>query len=244
MKIDTILKNIVGDYGLSASNRYQISVLPNQNLGEAIGVIGSLTPISYESNGGVFNGPSGNGLKLSYLADEVNIPGYSVATGDFKGSVPGINLKYAHSKQYNELNITFMMDSNHLPFKFMNSWVDYIFPRNPIGSEAESNQTIYYKTRYYDDYCADMIIDKLEAYNPQVKRLSQPQIMGLTSRETYHAVSRVRLTNVFPYVMSNISVSNGPNQPLKFQTTFYYEYLTVEEPGPDAFIAEVLENLF
>ena len=238
MKIDRILRNIVGDYGLSASNRYQISILANEQLSDAIGIIGSTAPISYESNGAAGNSKTENAFKLSYLADEVNIPGYSIATGDFKGSVPGINLKYAHTKQYNEFNITFMMDHDHLPFKFMNSWADYIFVRNPVGSQAESNQSIYYKTRYYDDYCADMIIDKLEIGNPALerRRLKQSQIMQLSTRETYYAVSRVKLTNVFPYVMSNITVSNGPNQPLKFQTTFYYEYLTIEEPGPDNFV--------
>jgi len=242
MRIDRILRNIVGDYGLSASNRYQISVLANQELSDAIGITGSTAPIAYESNGAAGNTGTENAFKLSYLADEVNIPGYSIATGDFKGPVPGINQKYAHTKQYNELNITFMMDHDHLPFKVLHNWVDYMFPRNPIGSQAESNESIYYKTRYYDDYCADMIIDKLEIGNPSLQRrqLKQEQIMQLSSRETYYSVSRIKMTNVFPYVMSNVTLSNGPNQPLKFQTTFYYEYMTILEPTPDNFIEGAL----
>ena len=225
MNIDTIRKNIVGDYGLASSNRYQITIVSNQGLSQAIGVSGVTSPISYESN----NSATNSGAKLSYLADEVTIPGYNIATGEFKGPVPGINPKYAHTRQFSEANITFMMDHDHLPFKVMHNWADYMFPTVSASGNA------YYKTRYYDDYCADIIIDKIETGNPELakQQLTGAQRITQSSRETCYSVSRIVLYKAFPYVMSGVTVSNGPNQPVKFQTTFYYERMTQETPRND-----------
>lgn len=228
MNIDTIRKNIVGDYGLASSNRYQITIVSsNIGLSQAIGVTGVSSPIAYESNSSATN----PGAKLSYLADEVTIPGYNIATGEFKGPVPGINPKYAHTRQFSEANITFMMDHDHLPFKVMHNWGDYMFPT--IDAEG----TPFYKTRYYDDYCADIIIDKIETGNPELKkqRLTGAQRTTQTSRETSYTVSRIVLFKAFPYVMSGVTLSNGPNQPLKFQTTFYYERMMQGTPSNNRF---------
>lgn len=224
MNIDTIRKNIVGDYGLASSNRYQISIIPLSDLGTAIDITGVTDPGVYEYDQSGTN----RGAKLSYLADEVTIPGYNIATGEFKGPVPGINPKYAHTRQFSEANITFMMDAQHIPFKVMHNWADYMFPTVDAG--AAKGGVSYYKTRYYDDYCADIIIDKLETGSPRVEKLSQAQKMRLGSGETCYTVTRTTLKKAFPYVVSGVTVSNGPNQPVKFQTTFYYERMIQETP--------------
>lgn len=233
MNIDTIRKNIVGDYGLASSNRYQITIESSTDLSAAIGVSGVESPITYESNASA----TSTGAKLSYLADEVTMPGYNIATGEFKGVLPGINPKYAHTRQFSEANVTFMMDHDHLPFKMMHKWADYMFP-----IQTDSGNP-FYKTRYYDEYCADIIIDKIETGNPALlkQRLTEAQRMGLTSRETGYTVTRVRLHKAFPYVMSGVTLSNGPNQPLKFQTTFYYERMSQETPS-DVTLSELLSE--
>ena len=220
MNIDTIRKNIVGDYGIASSNRYQISIISNAGLSAAIGISGVTEPIVYEYDQSGTN----SGAKLSYLADEVTIPGYNIATGELKGIVPGINPKYAHTRQFSEANITFMMDINHTPLKMMDNWANYMFPT------IDANGTSYFKTRYYDDYCADIVIDKIETGSSRVARLSPAQRMALGTGETCYTVTRTRLINAFPYVMSGITVNNGPNQPIKFQTTFYYERMVQENP--------------
>ena len=219
MNIDTIRKNIVGDYGLASSNRYQISIISGGELSEAIDIQGVTEPRVYE-----YDQATGNGVKLSYLADEVTLPGYNIATGEFKGPVPGINPKYAHTRQFSEANITFMMDRDHLPFKVMHNWSDFMFPTTEVDGVA------FFKTRYYDDYCADIVIDKMETGNPNVEKLKPSQRNVLGSGETCYPVSRITLKNAFPYVVSGVTVSNGPNQPVKFQTTFYYERMIQETP--------------
>jgi len=226
MKIDDIRSNIIGDFGLATSNQYHFSILPpnrlssgvsGKTLSDALGIKGSGSPGAYD-----FSRLDASG-KLSFLCDEINIPGFSVATGDLKGIVPGVNIRYAHTKVFNEFSATFLMDMTHLPFKVMQAWSEYIFLFNEIGTDPDRNYII---NNYYDDYSADIVIQKLEP-NRTVDR-TKP---NLSTKDTMTPVSTVVLYNAFPYTMANISFSNGPNQPVKFQTSFYYEYMKTTTSG-------------
>ena len=203
MKIADVMSNIVGPYGLASSNRYQVSFEFNRQLAEATGVNAVRDP-SYMERSRI----ASNAEKVSYLADEVNFPGFSVSTGEFEGHVPGMNQKYAHTKTFRDFSITFLMDHNHLPYKMMQRWGEYIFPYQNLGNGTSYRDRNYHLTRYYEDYTCDMVILKMENENPN----------------NVNPVSGLYLHNAYPYIINDMTVSNGPNQPLKFQASFYYEY--------------------
>ena len=212
MKITDVMTNILGPGGLASSNRYQIAFqfTDNSKLATAVGIDGIVqTPEIYEDTEASLTRKA---AKLSYLADEVNIPGFSVSTGDFEGHLPGMNQKFAHTKTYRDFTITFLMDHRHLPYDMLHKWAEFIFiPQSTNGvslglsGRARNN---YVLTNYYNDYTCNMVIDKLER----------------TDRGESRARSSLYLYNVFPYLINDITVSNGPNQPLKFQASFYFEY--------------------
>ena len=212
MKITDVMTNILGPGGLASSNRYQIAFqfTDNSKLATAVGIDGIVqTPEIYEDTAGSLTRKA---AKLSYLADEVNIPGFSVSTGDFEGHLPGMNQKFAHTKTYRDFTITFLMDHRHLPYDMLHKWTEFIFiPQSTNGvslglsGRARNN---YVLTNYYNDYTCNMVIDKLERTEGPLSR----------------ARSSLYLYNVFPYLINDITVSNGPNQPLKFQASFYFEY--------------------
>ena len=208
MKITNVLSNIIGPSGLASSNRYQISFEFGQNalLANTVGVFGVPEPRIYQGTSIV-----SEGAKLSYLADEVNIPGYSVSTGDFEGHAPGMNQKYAHTKTFRDFTITFLMDQDHLPFKMLHKWAEFIFPYQKLGEDARSRDFVL--TEYYNNYTCNMVIDKTEQI-PSERQL----------KDKLPAKSTIYLYNVYPYLINDITVSNGPNQPLKFQASFYFEY--------------------
>jgi len=216
MKIKDVMSNIIGPGGLASSNRYQISFEIGQNtpLGATVGVFGVPEPRDYE-NSSLLSG----GEKLSYLADEVNIPGFSISTGDFEGHAPGMNQKYAHTKTFRDFTITFLMDQNHLPYKMLHKWAEFIFPfENTNGISVENARTApnlrnFVLTNYYNDYTCNMVIDKTE-HIPGEKQL----------KDKLPVKSSLFLYNVYPYLINDVTVSNGPNQPLKFQASFYFEY--------------------
>lgn len=208
MKITNVLSNIIGPSGLASSNRYQISFEFGQNalLANTVGVSGVPEPRMYEGTS-----IDSEGAKLSYLADEVNIPGFSVSTGDFEGHAPGMNQKYAHTKTFRDFTITFLMDHDHLPFKMLHKWAEFIFPYQKLGEDARSRDFVL--TNYYNDYTCNMVIDKTELVPSERQR-----------KDKLPVKSTIYLYNVYPYLINDITVSNGPNQPLKFQASFFFEY--------------------
>ena len=208
MKITNVLSNIIGPSGLASSNRYQISFEFGQNalLANTVGVFGVPEPRIYQGTSIV-----SEGAKLSYLADEVNIPGYSVSTGDFEGHAPGMNQKYAHTKTFRDFTITFLMDQDHLPFKMLHKWAEFIFPYQKLGEDARSRDFVL--TEYYNNYTCNMVIDKTELVPSERQR-----------KDKLPVKSTIYLYNVYPYLINDITVSNGPNQPLKFQASFFFEY--------------------
>ena len=232
MNIDRIRKNIVGDYGLSSSNQYHVSFEIPLSIGSntdgtltefmrnrGFDIEGVSEPEVFGSN----TSPNTNMMKLSFLADEINIPGYSVATGDLKGTVPGINIRYAHTRNFTEMNMAFLMDMDHTPLRFMRLWSDFIFGFEESYGVSSSSPTIFSQMQYYNNYAHDIIIDKLE---PNTS--SRTKSMAKSSLETHNVVTRTRLHKAFPYMLNDLTVSNAPNQPMRLQTTFYYEYYTTE----------------
>lgn len=221
MKITDILSNVVGPGGLASSNRYHVSFefkpstdsdTASSGLASRLGIAPIQNTQSFET-GFPADTAAKNTVILSYLCDELNLPGYSVSTGDLKGYVPGINARYAHTKTFRELSMTFLVDRNHLPLKFLHSWVEYIFPNQEIGATSD----FYYLTEYYNNYTCDILIEKLEAFNTPLTRK--------TAAATTAGVSKFRIYNAFPYIVNDIGLSNGPNQPLKIQASFYFEHM-------------------
>jgi len=251
MNIDSIRRNVVGDYGLSSSNKYQIGfLLPvvengNELLSDylkrtGITDISQQDPFQYERNARVQSG----GV-LSYLADEVNIPGYSIATGEFKGFRPGINARYPHTRNPNECTIAFLQDMKHTPLRFIRSWSDYIFGFNqteigdfkqPLPQDQAISSAIPYTDapyalmNYYDDYACDIIIDKLEPNVNTVTKLKAGSD-GTGSFGTHNVVTRTILRKAYPYLSNDFTVSNAPNQPVRVGVTFFYEYMQTQYPA-------------
>ena len=207
MKIQEIRNSIVGNYSIANSNRYHISFIPKRNtVGFRDNVLyeGVEEPASYDTDlGGSI--PKKTGGLTSWLADEVNVPGFTIATGDVKGLLPGINPKYAHTKTFSEVNLSFILDHDHTPYKVLQKWGELVFPH-------QTKQDDFIRTNYYDDYVADLIIDKIETKTK-------------TDDNPIAVVSRYELKNAFPFTLSAMTFSNGPNQPVRFQASFYFEYL-------------------
>jgi len=198
MNIDRIRANVVGDYGLSSSNKYQVGFMlpsPKRTQGSLLqylfkrGVsnVGTTNPAEFERNDTQVT----TGTILSYLADEVNIPGFSIATGEFKGFRPGINARYPHTRNPNECSIAFMQDMNHTPLSFIRAWVDYMFGFD-ITDDLDNggNRQPYGLMNYYDDYVCDIIIDKLE---PNTN--TSTKLQAKSSYETHNVVTRTILHN-------------------------------------------------
>ena len=227
MKISDIRANIIGEYGIANSNRYQISFVPGRDLSEWLDYAPMQTPDAYDRE---WNTNSKNAQIFSWLADEVQVPGFNVATGELKGYVPGVNMKYAHTKTFQECTIAFILDREHTPFKVMQKWGEYIFQHQDTptisGERGRAAPDSFIRTGYYDEYTADLIVDKIETKDKEGKEV----------------VSRYRLTNAYPYTVSAVNYANGPNQPVRFMCNFNFEYMREIDPNVDPTEEIVLDN--
>ena len=110
---------------------------------------------------------------------------------------------------------------NHTPLKFLRGWSDYMFgfDREYGGGDTGINGEKYSVMPYYDSYTSNIIIDKIEPDSRDNARR-----FANSSRDTHRTISRTTLVKAYPYLINDVTVNNGPNQPIRFQATFYYEY--------------------
>jgi len=161
--------------------------------------------------------------------DDIRKQGFR-GIGDIIRYVPGVNMKYAHTKTFQECQINFILDREHTPYKIMQRWGEYIFQHQDTpsisGERGRAAPDSFIRTGYYDDYTADLIIDKIETKDKKGREV----------------VSRYRLTNAYPYTVSAVTYANGPNQPVRFMCNFNFEYMREIDPNVDPIEEIIFDN--
>ena len=202
--------------GISASNLYQFDIQMKETLKKWIS--NELQTNSGENDKTVDR----NIARLQLECNEIQLPGVTYSGSDVKMPYKGITQKMAGNKVYNELDVSFFLDSESTALMFFRAWQDFVMNRGPTeegvpiyepGNEVmEKNQQAFVQ-RYYDDYVADLMITKLEKFN-------RPAGPSGGYRTGYTA----RIAKAYPYTVSSIPYSAGPSQLVKVTVGFYYEY--------------------
>lgn len=80
------------------------------------------------------------------------LPGSSVATATIEGNFTGVQQQYAHTKIFNNINLSFYCDSQYQVLRFFESWMAYITGGNGIPNNSASanpkNPGYFYRMRY------------------------------------------------------------------------------------------------
>lgn len=202
------------------------------SFGDPDGVVTSLNSLKWDTG---FN-------YAEHFLDEANLPGAQAATGQMTGRFMGEGVThYIHQKMFTDLQFSWLCDANMSPYKFMNTWYQYIFQE--FDSDGKSIDTINdTKNATFEQ----MMSAQPETYN-RTTRLRFP--------ENYHATVRIAkvekgprgdidrvsqvhlLQEVFPYSVEAIPLSFGMNQLVKCSANFYYGkhrvvYNDISNPTP------------
>ena len=147
--------------GISASNLYQFDIQMKETLKKWIS--NELQTNSGENDKTVDR----NIARLQLECNEIQLPGVTYSGSDVKMPYKGITQKMAGNKVYNELDVSFFLDSESTALMFFRAWQDFVMNRGPTeegvpiyepGNEVmEKNQQAFVQ-RYYDDYVADLMI--------------------------------------------------------------------------------------
>ena len=236
--VDTYRSKIV-DAGISSSNLYEFEILAGDEMRRFM-------EANAKKQGGADLFPKMTGDKIgqaqqrmNLLCQDIQIPGSTFNSVDVRMPKKGLTQKMAAAKMYNELDVTFICDLGSTPISFFKMWQDMTIgiqpgqvAPEPIYSKDSRYTTLphmAYAQRYYDDYTADVVINKLEKYGVtkgEVKTVdtSPGKKTDYVIREDYHVPLKVRLVNAYPYSLSTVAYSAGPAQAVKCTVAFYYEY--------------------
>ncbi len=159
--------------------------------------------------------------------DEVNLPGAQAATGQLTGRFMGEGVtNYVHQKMFTDFQLGWMCDANMSPFKFMQTWYQFIFQEFDSDGQAipamENNSNIS---------AEKMLSTPAKEYN-RTTRLRFPTNYHCTIRiakaekgptSDTSRVSTVHiLQEAFPYAVEAIPLSFGTSQLVKCTANFYY----------------------
>lgn len=218
-RIGNFLRSIIGE-GFSYNNEYSFSFQKGQqpdNIVTYLNGKGFDSVISSSPAGIVGTNLKNISDKLVVLCEEISLPGVSSATGNARGISQGVDFKYAHSKIYNDLSISFMCTKKYEPMRFFQEWFHFVYEG---GAGDRNSKTRSYTTRYYDDYCMNMKIFKDEDKSNKIEFSGDDPIQKKSLVYT--------LVNAFPTSISSVPLNTGASQVVRFTVNITYERWTFE----------------
>lgn len=172
---------------------------------------------------------------------ECTMPGVTMSDSEYRiTNTP--QLKYAYGAVFNEFSVTFLMDANSNIRKLFDKWTNVIYPYSAFQGAGDG----VLRTRYKDEYIADITVVKYERATSSVRnRNFSNNIPGrriipngdtneTTGFKDNVAVHAVRMKNAFPKSIDSMSLSSDAGQMTQFSVSFEYESLQTSTPTRSA----------
>lgn len=144
------------------------------------------------------------------LCNSTTLPTSSFATKTADGNYTGIQESFATSRLYNDISMTFYVDSDYKCLTFLETWMEYISSgshNNKSGilpSIQQNNGGYFIRMQYPEFYKSDMT--RIVKFDRNYESEIEYQFIGL-----------------FPTSMSSIPVSYGGSEILNVTVTFKYD---------------------
>ena len=146
--------------------------------------------------------------EMGLLCSQATLPGSSLATANITGAYTGITEKFAHSRIYVPINLTFYVDKEYKVMKFLEHWMEYTAggthaPGGRIGPITQSKSNYYVRMQYPDDY-----------------RMEETKIMKF--ERDYSNNLEYTFFNLFPQNLSAVQVGYDASKILTASCAFEY----------------------
>ena len=148
------------------------------------------------------------GINDRFIADNVGLlcsdavlPGSAMATLNTAGDYQGLIERFAHTRNFTQVNFDFYVDNEYKSLKFLEHWMEFI----SSGAIADpSSDTYHFKMRYPDEYKSnDTRVVKFERNHSQFLEY--------------------RFIGMFPLSLNSTRVSYQNSQVLKATATFSFD---------------------
>ena len=148
------------------------------------------------------------GIDSRFIADNVGLlcynaalPGSALASQNITGDYQGMVERFAHTRNFTQVNFEFYVDNEYKTMKFLEHWMEYITGGNQVDP---GNDTYYFQLNYPRNYKSnDTTIVKFERDH---KKFLEYRFIGL-----------------FPLSLNSTRVQYGNSQVLKATASFSYD---------------------
>ena len=148
------------------------------------------------------------GVNDRFIAEDVGLlcydavlPGSAMATKNTAGDYQGVVERFAHTRNFTQINFEFYVDNEYKSLRFLEHWMEYISgasPKNPSGD------AYYFRMQYPDDYKSnDTRIVKFE--------------------KNHFQFLEYRFVGLFPLSLNSTKVSYQSSTVLKATASFSYD---------------------
>ena len=148
------------------------------------------------------------GINDRFIADNVGLlcsdavlPGSAMATLNTAGDYQGLIERFAHTRNFTQVNFDFYVDNEYKSLKFLEHWMEFI----SSGSVADpSSDTYHFKMKYPDEY---------KSNDTRVVKFEKNHFQFL----------EYRFIGMFPLSLNSTRVSYQNSQVLKATATFSFD---------------------
>ena len=148
------------------------------------------------------------GINDRFIADNVGLlcsdavlPGSAMATLNTAGDYQGLIERFAHTRNFTQVNFDFYVDNEYKSLKFLEHWMEFI----SSGSIADpSSDTYHFKMKYPDEY---------KSNDTRVVKFERNHFQFL----------EYRFIGMFPLSLNSTRVSYQNSQVLKATATFSFD---------------------
>ena len=137
---------------------------------------------------------------IGLLCSEAVLPGSALASVDTRGDYQGVIERFAHTRNFTQINLQFYVDNSYKSMKFIEHWMEYI-----TGAiEDPSRDTYHFKLHYPSEYKSNET--RIVKFERDHNRFLEYRFVGL-----------------FPLSLSSTKVSYQGSQVLKASANFSFD---------------------
>jgi hypothetical protein len=129
------------------------------------------------------------------------LPGSALAAVNTVGDYQGMVERFAHTRNFTQVNFEFYVDNEYKSLKFLEHWMEYVTGGNTTDVSAD---TYFFQLNYPDEYKSnDTRVVKFE--------------------KNYSQFMEYRFVGLFPLSLNSTRVQYGTSQVLKATASFSYD---------------------
>ena len=137
---------------------------------------------------------------IGLLCSDAVLPGSALASVDTRGDYQGVIERFAHTRNFTQINLDFYVDNEYRSMKFLEHWMEYI--TGAVDDPAKD--TYHYRLHYPSEY-----------------KSNETRIVKF--ERDYNRFLEYRFVGLFPLSLNSVRVSYNNSQILKATATFSYD---------------------